>query len=1224
MDRRLSFWGLTGFSALALTLSGCAKKREMEMIFKERVQEKSAAVDLNAEYIYVPSMIEAPRTSNATRPGAQGTERLVKFKFTENALVAEALEVDPRFRENPSNQKPVVTIPVDHVDYRCADNGAGECANREEEVDDKSWTEKRYFRARVEEMSLQETNTLPIDIEGLFNNCQTEIGSRVVSYQLENDALNVEVERTYRGNIDCIDDLRELEQIPDAMTFNVRYHYSFLKREKAVSKDYQVVNYPETDENTFGMFKHEIKVLSDDNRDEEHGKIRLMSRWNPSRKTIPYQLSANFAKPANAKVLAATKEAVAAVNAALREAGTEMQIELQPPSEKSVGDIRNSMIMMVEDPQSSGVIGYGPSVKDPVTGEIISARTIMYLGTMKKYIRDTWEDYVAAENAKAEAKKATEAADSSGTLPGAIIKLGKQVASRIVESRIGKAVAKLIETRPDGAPVAIDEGREAGDAMELDRLLGSYEDHRKLYATSGRSPKQRGDFPVGERELLTRKGFARYERSVLKAKDSSLLAAKVARSYDDGDAEGGNLSGKRAEFFRRRTELLAKFAYPTEYLNAAGALELATLDGLKDVPRKEWADLSKSEQETVISIVLPYVWVPTLVHELGHNLGLRHNFAGSEDKANFYTEEEGKKHGHSHAMKYSSIMDYGYSAMNELRIMGKYDVAALRFAYRREVALSNGTLLPVEGSLQEMDKLTGGELMSNLAPFDFCTDENVGINPGCRRFDEGTSLSEIASHLLRSYEDRYWKANFRNQRRSFSDYDDGAYLSRIDDLMFDLRPFLETYDRIWNLFGGNPELDPEFKLPEAASFREFYLDLKGAVLASRDALVRPILEPDAGCVVQFVVGPNKGRQTFVSMKQLGGTVKSCFSDYVTGRLAGAGAVPLAQGGKAFRNEKSPESTNPWADQIDTRGIWGDKVLAVYYLAQRRMGVKSWDDYRGNFLDSTTFEDVVIDEKTGEPKVDQNGKPLTQTKSFDVQMARIIDSFLLNDVTAPLHLRLGDGSGVTIPEFNFYPHTSHWIPYQPNGGIRRAFQLPTDDVPYAEILLSTVLGKIGTTVPNAATQAMRDYYGAKVGFQIGDDPSQYRPYDLEFPKERAVYDLGDMKIVAERQHTFAKKIMRQSEIVKLLSKIAEDRLALVIEKAKEREAGAKGGAKGGASGKDPKDPKSELTPDETLASKLRAAELEAYQAGKFDDQAYYELVLRMLGRANLRAEKMGAS
>jgi hypothetical protein len=562
-------------------------------------------------------------------------------------------------------------------------------------------------------------------------------------------------------------------------------------------------------------------------------------------------------------------------------------------------------------------------------------------------------------------------------------------------------------------------------------------------------------------------------------------------------------------------------------------------------------------------------------------MGLRHNFAGSEDEANFYSDDEikGLDHEHSHARKpdYSSIMDYSHSELNFLHVMGKYDVAALRYAYRREVELKSGKVVPVKGTLADMQKAKDGE--GDLKAYSFCTDENVGINPGCRRFDEGTNLEAIAQDLVRSYEQRYLRSNFRNGRRNFSENDDLSYLSTVNGLMRDMRPFLETYDRIWKLFGGNPEKDPDFQSPEAADLRKFYLDLKKAVTVVRDAYVDTILTPAASCVIQFVAGPNSGKMTVVTSKQMGGTFKSCWEPRISELLAANGAVALGQMGKNFANEKSRASTNPWADQIDTRGIWGDKVLAVRYLVQRRLGVKSFDEYRGNFLDMTTYQKTVI----------KDGKPVVEEHTFDERMVEIIDSFLLDHVKAPVDVKLGDGSTTTIPEFEFAPGAMHWIPLQGEPALRKLFFLDGDDTPFAQAMLSSVLAKIGDTTPSASASAIRDYYGLSTSF------------DYDGKTQPDIYDLGDVKVFAQSKNVFARNVIRKIDAFKKLSKVKKERLPAL-------EAIAKKG------GKLPKD----LATEEVEVVKLGSATITAFIAGELDDVATNEQVLRMVAKANLNA------
>jgi len=94
----------------------------------------------------------------------------------------------------------------------------------------------------------------------------------------------------------------------------------------------------------------------------------------------------------------ATLEAVEAINNGLKAANVDLKLEVKGTSTETIGDIRRNMIVMVEDPEDHSVIGYGPAVADPLTGEILSARVMMYYGVMKKYARFSWDEYVEDQN----------------------------------------------------------------------------------------------------------------------------------------------------------------------------------------------------------------------------------------------------------------------------------------------------------------------------------------------------------------------------------------------------------------------------------------------------------------------------------------------------------------------------------------------------------------------------------------------------------------------------------------------------------------------------------------------------------------------------------------------------------------------------------------------------------------------------------------------------------
>ncbi|NRA61302.1 MAG: zinc-dependent metalloprotease [Psychrobium sp.] len=189
----------------------------------------------------------------------------------------------------------------------------------------------------------------------------------------------------------------------------------------------------------------------------------------------------------------------------------------------------------------------------------------------------------------------------------------------------------------------------------------------------------------------------------------------------------------------------------------------------------------------------------TLVHEFGHNLGLRHNFLGSMDKANFYQQDETTELGYDKPPAYSSIMDYAASSFDELPVYGKYDVAALRFGYSREIEV----IVPMAAideapvskfvSLADADavltadhkKLPSGAIKAvrdnlattfenspeaSLKTYQFCTDEHTTTSPTCNRFDEGTDILEVTKFRIQRYHDSYETMNKRDGRDSFYQY----------------------------------------------------------------------------------------------------------------------------------------------------------------------------------------------------------------------------------------------------------------------------------------------------------------------------------------------------------------------------------------------------------------------------------------------------------------------
>lgn len=134
-------------------------------------------------------------------------------------------------------------------------------------------------------------------------------------------------------------------------------------------------------------------------------------------------------------------------------------------------------------------------------------------------------------------------------------------------------------------------------------------------------------------------------------------------------------------------------------------------------------------------------------------------------------------------------MDYVSSNFGELNVLGKYDVAALRYGYAGKVETKSGKLIEVGKSLSSLEKklkekrakikkkieesaevaALSKELEDHtLKTFEFCTDENAGASLECNRHDEGTSLTEITQSIIKNYKDSYRLSNFRNGRSVFN------------------------------------------------------------------------------------------------------------------------------------------------------------------------------------------------------------------------------------------------------------------------------------------------------------------------------------------------------------------------------------------------------------------------------------------------------------------------
>lgn len=1057
LDTKINKKGTLSLLAVAfgfVALSACTK----EVPFKN-ADPNTAVLGNKADFDAEPrlmsvSMQNASRTSEEAFPYSAGDTKRVKFEINEKTLRVIETEADARYASNKANDKLVLEIPVEHSQLRCVQDKYGECTNEEAEATDIPWNLRTNMKLDLANAKTTELDMLPLlDSATWGQNCYKEVSSRLVSSKIDHDAMNFDIERTFVTNIEC---LNELNKITDATVVGI-YHYSIVRLAPLLSKDFKVVSYPDgsDDESTFGFFSSKRLKLDAANNNTEKSTIQVMNHWNPNRKVIDYYLSDEFAKPENKVIKDLTYKTISNLNNGLSEAGVSFRIDLHEPAGKNPGDIRNSMIVLVEDPMAASVIGYGPQTEDPVTGEIVSARTVMFLGTIKSSIFTTYEDIrreklALALEGKADAKALNKTLHLAPKLADVLSRKklsGKSAGLAQVENQISEKIlaAKASEK---GSSAKVAKGKLAGsDLIDNSSKLGKMKAFVKDY-TALRNPKTTGNDLKSKLEYLHH------------AKNCALEAS----------ASG-----------------------------VSSGISKKLMDKFPDAP-KPWFQLTDEEKDAAIAIILPEVWVSTLIHEMGHNLGLRHNFSGSEDKANFHSIEDINMRSRSgdvdNERVSSSVMDY-VDDLRALPVLGKYDIAALKFGYLRQVEKvvdDKVEVIPVATTLEDLKKADPNLVLKD---YGYCTDEHVGINAGCKRFDLGTSYTEITQNLIKQYEDWYSIRNFRSGRASFSLGTDYRYAMRMASIFEDLRVMMEVRERIkyrFNLADDAPEYEQV----------EFLKDLNQAALLAGVTLAKVLMVPDTTCAVALKTNPSE----VIAIERLNNInpeALSCFELKLQDQY-----VVVGQAGKSLNSKKDPESKNSYANEIDLRGIWADKIMAADYLLTRKIGISSMDKNVDNFLNIDVLRQPVIDALT---------------------------AVMTNNVVDAVTFTLADGSKGQL-EISYDLFDSQLIDQHMYSGISRALGLhPERATQFQELLGSKVADNL-----DEQTGAHTEDIPVSLAMKV-KRLTETSPVNVGSNKSAIV---DGIKFVAESSNVLATEAIDNLFVSKVLDQVAPKNIQMMVD------------------------------------------------------------------------------
>lgn len=613
--------GLTSTRMLLVTcmlflICACAKERDVKSVLPNgrRIQKSI----LSGTFVYLKALKSAEYPGNHEGADAftgmyQDTDKLVQFVVKENSL--DVVSIDPLYTKETAIQanRLVASFPVKHVDILRKKNEDDQDTHIEEETETRRpWQEREYVVVDIANDFLDELGKDKQKSAGPGDRIEHDPNAGVINFEvtkhLKDDTL-------------------------------VTQGYSFLKFTQAF-RTYAQREYSRAHQERFGLFKTVTYQLDAHGRPTIVLRKEFINRWDLSKKVV-YYLSKDF--PDYLK--SATRAVFDGWNKAFQSAAGHEVLELRENTHQELGDLRYNLITYDTSTSGKSLLGYGPSVTNPRTGEIVKADVILYGGTLKRVL------------------------------------FGQGILEELLGPSGGGSSSSIALTR--------------GSAMPM---------------TSA--------FLTASLDLLPTQPSMKISKTL----DLELLA-QIRDEFKD---------------HRFLKALKENFANET---CLAGEVE-EVLVGLSLAATADPAAVAALSDEQLEQII----FIPLMSHEIGHNLGLRHNFMGSADGAHFAPDS-----------KSSSVMDYLFLAKQEPMKPGPYDVATIQFAY------GNGNV---------------DELMAKN--FLYCTDEHTfdsrrGL---CNQFDAGTNMSEVVDSLFNRYVASY-HLNNRLLGRVRMSVNQREYLGRI-------------------------------------------------------------------------------------------------------------------------------------------------------------------------------------------------------------------------------------------------------------------------------------------------------------------------------------------------------------------------------------------------------------------------------------------------------------
>jgi len=702
----------------------------------------------------------------------------------------------------------------------------------------------------------------------------------------------------------------------------VRFRHSLLKAPPVDKQTYKPLDYPDEMFRRFGYFRTEYEVYDEDRHvPTESTKKYFANRWDLSgTKQITWYLSPTSQEAidkGDTDLKKWAQEVCDAYNKVFQEAtGRTDRIvvlkENQPlldddgnPVTRSdgtrrwayeLGDLRYPMINVVTKQSPAQPGGYGPAMPDPDTGEIIHAAVNIYGGWLEWVVQRTLDQYdVASGNCTLDDIKngrhfdpktnKCDGGTSGPPLDGPVAGTGVATVGGAAQPYSGQRLPVLSPALKTAYWPKADITKPLPANMSQQIALAKPQ-LKALY-----------DFERKNTTKIDLRGFAtvagtKYEADLLPQNNLYSLMPFAQGPTDPGAiaelSPATRLDPQHLAAVQK--QMISEMSVRDEPTMFEPAIN-AFVQEMKGKPRAE-----------VEKTLRRWVYYTVILHEMGHTLGLRHNFAGSVDRRNF---PQGFEQAYSaywdkiedlrkqYAAKIqsgdpvayeeyvrkvdeipsthdrfgtSSIMDYVGDWMDWSEPVRPYDRAALLLAYGNKVEVWNDkrSTYDVEtykagdfDAADPLDATTPAKSGRKVRYYLFCSDEKTFDDAFCTPFDRGTTATEIVRNFIRDSQISYLFRNFKRDSTSF-DRSRGSYYwyKWIRQYYMYAKPFAQMtlntirYDETWSsIFDG---INSMVKGPESRNMTPGYYKnggedlLRASQLFYYHLLYDVLMRPDYG------------------------------------------------------------------------------------------------------------------------------------------------------------------------------------------------------------------------------------------------------------------------------------------------------------------------------------------------------------------------------------------